>query len=40
MEDYLVAKLIDFDEIDYDAHAALLYDLAGDVPLRISSTRS
>jgi type III restriction enzyme len=31
LEDYLVAKLIDFDEIDYDAHAALLYDLAGQV---------
>lgn len=31
LEDYLVAKLIDFDEIDYDAHAELLYDLAGQV---------
>lgn len=29
LEDHLVAKLIDFDEIDYDAHAGLLYDLAG-----------
>ncbi len=31
LQDYLVAKLIDFDEIDYDAHAELLYDLAGQV---------
>lgn len=31
LEDYLVVKLIDFDEIDYDAHAELLYDLAGQV---------
>lgn len=31
LEDYLVAKLIDFDEIDYDAHAELLYNLAGQV---------
>lgn len=31
LEDYLVVKLIDFDEIDYDSHAELLYDLAGQV---------
>lgn len=31
LEDYLVAKLIDFPEVDYDAHAATLYDLAGQV---------
>lgn len=37
MEDYLVAKLIDFDEIDYDAHAALLYDLAGQVVAHLRS---
>jgi len=28
LEDYLVARLIDYPEIDYDAHAAILYDLA------------
>ncbi|MGX9117228.1 DEAD/DEAH box helicase family protein [Mesorhizobium sp. BHbsci] len=37
LEDYLVAKLIDFDEIDYDAHAELLYDLAGQVVGRLRS---
>ncbi len=37
LEDYLVAKLIDFDEIDYDAHAALLYDLAGQVVAHLRS---
>lgn len=31
LEDYLVTKLIDFPEVDYDAHAATLYDLAGQV---------
>ncbi|NYS26583.1 DEAD/DEAH box helicase family protein [Rhodobacteraceae bacterium 2376] len=31
LEDYLVAKLIDMPEVDYDAHAAVLYDLAGQV---------
>lgn len=31
LEDYLVLRLIDFPEIDYDAHAGLLYDLAGQV---------
>lgn len=30
-EDYLVAKLVDFPEVDYDAHADILYDLAGQV---------
>jgi type III restriction enzyme len=29
LEDYLVRALIDFDDISYDAHADLLYDLAG-----------
>jgi type III restriction enzyme len=29
LEDYLVSGLIDFDDISYDDHAALLYDLAG-----------
>jgi type III restriction enzyme len=31
LEDYLVRGLIDFDDISYDDHAALLYDLAGQV---------
>ncbi len=31
LEDYIVARLVDFPEIDYDAHAAILYDLAGQV---------
>ena len=31
LEDYLVTKLIDFPEVDYDTHAATLYDLAGQV---------
>jgi type III restriction enzyme len=30
-EDYLVRGLIDFDDISYDEHAALLYNLAGQV---------
>jgi type III restriction enzyme len=29
LEDYIVHALIDFDDIDYSAHASLLYDLAG-----------
>lgn len=29
LEDYLVRALIDFDEISYDAHADLLYNLSG-----------
>jgi len=29
LEDYLVRALIDFDDISYDTHADLLYDLAG-----------
>ncbi|WP_322891436.1 MULTISPECIES: DEAD/DEAH box helicase family protein [unclassified Yoonia] len=31
LEDYLVAKLVDFPEVDYDAHADILYDLTGQV---------
>jgi type III restriction enzyme len=27
LEDYIVARLIDYPEIDYDAHATILYDL-------------
>lgn len=37
LEDYLVARLIDFDEVDYDAHAEMLYDLAGQVVGRLKS---
>jgi type III restriction enzyme len=29
LEDYIVARLIDYPEIDYDAHAEILYDLSG-----------
>jgi type III restriction enzyme len=29
LEDYIVARLIDYSEIDYDTHAEILYDLAG-----------
>ena len=31
LEDYLVVKLIDFDEVDYDSHAELLYNFAAQV---------
>ncbi|WP_416408561.1 DEAD/DEAH box helicase family protein [Agrobacterium rosae] len=31
LEDYIVAKLVDYPEIDYDAHSATLYDLASQV---------
>ncbi len=34
-EDYIVARLIDRDEIDYDAHAELLYKLARQVVARL-----
>jgi type III restriction enzyme len=34
-EDYIVGALIERDEIDYDAHAALLYRLAGQVVDRL-----
>ena len=30
-EDYVVSGLVDFDDVSYDAHADLLYDLAGQV---------
>ena len=29
LEDYLVRGLVDFDDISYDEHSDLLYDLAG-----------
>lgn len=35
LEDYLVSALFVFDEIDYDAHADLLYKLAGQVVARL-----
>jgi type III restriction enzyme len=31
LEDYIVAGLVDFDDVSYDDHADLLYDLAGQV---------
>ncbi|MDX1217392.1 restriction endonuclease subunit R [Sinorhizobium medicae] len=36
-EDYLVRYLIERNEIDYDAHAALLYKLAGQLVARVRS---
>ncbi len=36
-EDYLVRGLIDFDDVSYDEHAALLYRLAGQVVARLRS---
>ena len=35
LEDYLVGELFAFDEIDYDAHADLLYKLTGQVVYRL-----
>jgi len=37
LEDYLVRGLIDFDDIDYDEHADLLYKLAGQVVAHLRS---
>ena len=37
MEDYLVRYLIERNEIDYDAHADLLYKLAGQTVARLRS---
>ena len=37
LENYLVRRLIDFDEVDYDAHAEMLYGLAGQVVARLRS---
>lgn len=37
LEDYLVRYLIERNEIDYDAHAALLYKLAAQVVARVAS---
>jgi type III restriction enzyme len=35
LEDYLVSELFAFDEIDYDAHAELLYKLTGQMVARL-----
>ena len=37
LEDYVVRALIDFDDIDYDEHAALLYKLAGQLVKHLRS---
>lgn len=37
LENYIVRELILFDEIDYETHAALIYDLAGQVVARLKS---
>lgn len=37
LEDYLVRGLMDFDDINYDEHAALLYDLAGQMVKHLQS---
>ncbi|MFC1502941.1 DEAD/DEAH box helicase family protein [Pseudomonadota bacterium] len=36
-EDYLVRNLMDYDEIDYDEHAGLLYKLAGQMVIHLQS---
>jgi type III restriction enzyme len=37
LEDYIVSALIDYDDINYDAHAELLYKLAGQMVARLGS---
>lgn len=37
LEDYIVHALIDFDDIDYNTHASLLYDLAGQMVAHLKS---
>jgi type III restriction enzyme len=37
LEDYVVSGLVDFDDVSYDSHADLLYDLAGQVVKHLSS---
>ncbi|KAA5595087.1 DEAD/DEAH box helicase family protein [Blastochloris sulfoviridis] len=37
LEDYLVVHLIDFEQVDYDANADLLYKLAGQIVARLRS---
>lgn len=40
LEDYLVGRLMDMPEVDYDAHADILYDLSGQVVRHFSSKYS
>jgi type III restriction enzyme len=37
LEDYVVSGLVDFDDVSYDAHADLLYNLAGQVVAHLRS---
>lgn len=37
LEDYVVSGLVDFDDVSYDAHSELLYDLAGQVVKHLKS---
>ena len=37
LEDYVVSGLVDFDDVSYDSHADLLYDLAGQVVRHLRS---
>jgi type III restriction enzyme len=37
LEDYVVSGLVDFDDVSYDAHADLLYDLASQVVRHLGS---
>ena len=37
LEDYVVSGLVDYDDVSYDAHADLLYDLAGQVVRQLRS---
>lgn len=37
LEDFIVRGLIDFDDVSYDAHADILYDLAGQVVKHVAS---
>ena len=38
LEDYVVSGLVDFDDVSYDDHADLLYDLAGQVVEHFAAT--
>lgn len=40
LEDYVVSGLVDFDDISYDVHAELLYDLAGQVVRQLKARLS
>jgi len=37
LEDYVVSGLVDFDDVSYEGHADLLYELAGQVALHLRS---